>query len=173
MVSKKIEEAINRHVNTEFYSAYLYLSMSAYFNSAGLPGFSNWMEIQAAEEFSHAKKLYDYIHERGGTVKLMPVEGPPTQWESAREVFEETLKHEQKISGLINDLVDLSIAEKDHATNQMLQWFVGEQVEEEANATGILDQLRLIGDSGNGMFMIDRELGGRSLNTAIFSDGTE
>jgi ferritin len=173
MIQKKVEEAINRQVNTEIYSAYLYLSMSAYFNSAGLPGFSNWMELQAAEEFSHAKKFYDYIHERGGRVKLMPVDGPPTEWKSAVDVFEETLRHEQKITGLINDLVDLAIAEKDHATNRMLQWFVEEQVEEEATATGILDQLKLIEGSGNGMFMMDRELGQRSLNTAIFSGGTE
>lgn len=169
MINKKVEEAINSQINAEQYSAYLYLSMMAYFQNKGLKGFAHWMEVQAAEEFAHSKKFYQYLFDRGGKVSLKTIDGPPTDWKSPENVFEEIYKHEQKVTGLINGLVDLSITEKDHATNQMLQWFVAEQVEEEASALEILDELRLIKDDGNGMLMKDRELAQRVLNMTLFT----
>jgi ferritin len=169
MINKKVEEAINAQVNAEQYSGYLYLSMSAYFQDKGLRGFAHWMEIQAAEEFAHSRKLYNYLFDRGGRVLLKPIDGPPTDWKSPEHVFEEIYRHEQKVTGLINDLVNLAIAEKDHATNQMLQWFVAEQVEEESSALTILDELKLIGNDGNGLLMKDRELAQRLLNMLLYT----
>jgi len=169
MINKKVEEAINAQVNAEQYSWYLYLSMSAYFQEMGLRGFAHWMEIQAAEEFGHSRKLYNYLFDRGGRVMLKAIDGPPTEWKSPEHVFEEIYKHEQKVTGLINDLVNLAIAEKDHATNQMLQWFVAEQVEEESSALTILDELKLIGNDGNGLLMKDRELAQRMLNMMLYT----
>jgi ferritin len=169
MINKKVEEAINSQINAEQYSGYLYLSMMAYFQNKGLKGFAHWMEVQAAEEFAHSRKFYQYLFDRAGKVTLKPIEGPPTDWKSPENVFEEIYRHEQKVTGLINGLVDLSITEKDHATNQMLQWFVAEQVEEEASALEILEELRLIKDDGNGMLMKDRELAQRVLNMTLFT----
>jgi len=161
MLNKKIEAAFNDQMNAEMYSAYLYLSMSAYFESAGMAGFANWMRVQAQEEMSHAMKFFGHINERGGRVTLKAIEGPQTDWDSAVAVFKHVYEHEQKVTGLINGLMDLAIAEKDHASRGFLQWFVDEQVEEEDSASAVLDRLRLIGDSGNGLFMMDRELGQR------------
>jgi ferritin len=169
MINKKIEEAVNSQINAEQYSAYLYLSMSSYFQDKGLKGFAHWMEIQAAEEFAHSRKFYRYLFDRGGRVILRAIDGPPTEWKSPENVFEEIYKHEQKVTGLINDLVNLAIAEKDHATNNMLQWFVAEQVEEEASALEILDELKLIGNDGNGLLMKDRELAQRILNLLLYT----
>jgi len=156
-----MEEALNAQVNAEMYSAYLYLSMESYFKSLNLNGFANWMRVQAQEEMMHAMKIYDYINERGGRVLLKVIEGPPTKWDSPLAVFEAVFKHEQKVTGLINDLVDLAIAEKDHATNSFLQWFVNEQVEEEASADEKVQQLKMMENAPGGMFMLDRELGQR------------
>lgn len=164
MISEKIEKAINEQINAEIFSAYLYLSMSAYFQTQNLKGFANWMEVQAGEEFFHSKKFYDYLIERGGTVKLTTIEGPETSWTSAEHVFSEVLKHEQKVTSLINNLVDLAISEKDHASNTMLQWFVTEQVEEESTASDILEQVKLVGSDGSGIFLMDKELSTRILN---------
>jgi len=161
MINKKVEAAINAQINAELYSAYLYLSMNAYFHSVNLPGFANWMRVQALEEFTHADKFFSYLVSRGGRVKLDAVDGPPIQWKSALALFEEVLKHEQKVTSLINNLVDLSLKEKDHATNSMLNWFVDEQVEEESNADSIIQQLKLMGDSGHGLYMLDKELATR------------
>ncbi len=161
MINKKMEEALNAQVNAEMYSAYLYLSMESYFKSLNLNGFANWMRVQAQEEMMHAMKIYDYINERGGRVLLKVIEGPPTKWDSPLAVFEAVFKHEQKVTGLINDLVDLAIAEKDHATNSFLQWFVNEQVEEEASADEKVQQLKMMENAPGGMFMLDRELGQR------------
>jgi len=169
MINKKVEESLNAQVNAEQYSGYLYLSMCSYFQNKGLRGFAHWMEIQAAEEFGHSRKLYNYLFERGGRVTLRPIDGPPAEWKSPEYVFEEVCRHEQKVTGLINDLVNLAIAEKDHATNQMLQWFVAEQVEEEASAQEILDELKLIGNDGNGLLMKDRELAQRVLNLLLYT----
>ncbi|MBP6964526.1 MAG: ferritin [Armatimonadetes bacterium] len=161
MLSKKMQDALNKQVNAELYSAYFYLSMSAYYESVNLPGFANWMRVQYQEETFHAMKIYDYINARGGRAILTAIEKPPTDWKSPIAPFEDTYKHEQKVTALINDLVNLAIEERDHATNSVLQWFVTEQVEEEKNASGILEQIKLLKDAPNGMFMIDRELGQR------------
>lgn len=158
MINKKVEKALNDQVNAELYSSYIYLSMSAYFQLQGLPGFANWMRVQAQEELAHAMKFFDYINERGGKVELKAIDKPALTWKSTLAVVQETYKHEQYITSRINDLVNLAIAEKDHATNNMLQWFVTEQVEEEANVTAILDQLKMIDGKGPGIFMLDREL---------------
>ncbi len=167
-MNEKIEKALNDQVNAEIYSAYLYLSMSAYFQSIGLTGFAKWMEIQAAEEFSHAKRFYDYIFHKGGKLKLRAIDGPPVEWKSTEQVFTDVLKHEEKVTSLIHTIVDLALSEKDHATNNMLQWFVAEQVEEEATATDIINKLKLIGNDGNGLFMLDKEFGVRLLNPLVF-----
>ena len=161
MISKKMEGALNAQVNAELYSAYLYLSMESYFKSLNLNGFANWMRVQTQEEVSHAMKIYDFINERGGRALLKGIEGPPTKWKSPLAVFEAAYAHEQKVTGLINDLVDLAIKEKDHATNSFLQWFVNEQVEEEASADEIVQQLKMMENAPGGMFMLDRELGQR------------
>jgi ferritin len=161
MLNKKIEKAFNEQMNAEMYSAYLYLSMGAYFQSVGMPGFASWMRVQAQEEMVHAMKFFDHINERGGRVTLKAIDGPPTEWDSAVAVFEHVYEHEQKVTGLISGLVNLAIEEKDHASRSFLQWFVDEQVEEEDSASTVLDRLKLIGDSGNGLFMMDGELGQR------------
>ncbi|MGD9110679.1 MAG: ferritin, partial [Phycisphaerales bacterium] len=153
---------LNKQVNAELYSAYMYLSMSAYFSSANLPGFASWMKIQAQEETGHAMKIYDFIIERAGRATLKAIEAPPAQWKSPLDAFEATFKHEQKVTGLINNLVDLAIEEKDHATKGFLQWFVDEQVEEEASADAIVQQLKLIKEAPGALFMINNQLGQRT-----------
>ena len=162
MLTEKMQTALNAQLNAELYSSYLYLSMNAYFKSVNLDGFANWMHYQAQEELEHSMKFYDFIIQRGGNVQLQQIEAPPTEWSSPLAVFEATLKHEQKVTGLINDLVDVAHEERDHATNIFLQWFVSEQVEEEENVGGVLEQLKLMGDAQGGLFMIDRELAKRS-----------
>ncbi len=162
MLSDKMQDALNGQLNAELYSSYLYLSMNAYFKSVNLDGFANWMYYQAQEELTHSLKFYDFINQRGGKVSLLQVEAPPTDWDSPLAVFEATLEHEQKVTGLINELVELALSEHDHATNIFLQWFVSEQVEEEESVTGVLEQLKLMGEAKGGLFMIDRELAKRS-----------
>ena len=161
MISKKMEEALNEQVNAELYSSYLYLSMESYFKSQNLNGFANWMRIQTQEEVMHATKIYDFINERGGRVLLKAIEGPQTEWDSALAVFKAAYEHEQKVTGLINSLLDLAIKEKDHATNSFLQWFVNEQVEEESSADDMVQQLKMMEKAPGGMFMLDRELAQR------------
>ena len=162
MISKKMQEALNGQVAAEFYSAYLYLSMSAYLESIDLKGFANWMRVQYQEEVSHAEKIFDHVIERDGRAVVKAWEAPPAEWKSALDVFETAYKHEQKVTSLINGLVDQALAEKDHATYNFLQWFVNEQVEEEASVKTIVQQLKLLGDSRAGLFQIDRELGQRT-----------
>jgi ferritin len=157
MLSKRLEEELNKHINAELYSSYLYLSMSAYLASVNLNGFANWMNIQAEEEKAHAMKFFDYVVDRGGRVKLFQIDEPKFEWDNIIHVYEDTLAHEQHVSALINNLVNLAVEENDHATNNMLQWFVAEQVEEEATASDILDQLKLLDGKGAGLFMLDRE----------------
>ncbi len=164
MLSKRMEEELNKQINAEFYSSYLYLSMSAYFQDIGLLGFAKWMEAQAVEEITHAKKIYDYVFDRGGRVILEDIKKPQSEWKSPLDAFEAALKHEQYVSSLINNLVKLTIEENDFMTNNFLQWFVAEQVEEEASVGEIVQRLQLVGDRGNGLFMIDRELGQRTIN---------
>lgn len=161
MLSKKLEEAINKQINAELYSAYLYLSMAAYFETKNLPGFANWMRVQFQEEQFHAFKFFDYVNERGGRVTLETIEGPRTEWGNPVEVFEETLKHEYHVTSLINHLMDLAIEERDHATKSFLNWYIDEQVEEEANVTALTEQLKLIDGKGHGMLMLDKELATR------------
>ncbi|MFP4620031.1 MAG: ferritin [Bacteroidales bacterium] len=161
MLSEKMEKALNKQINAEMYSAYLYLAMSAYFEDQNLTGFANWMYIQAQEEMTHAMKIYRYINERGGRVRLEAIEEPPKEWDDALKVAEEVYSHEQKVTGMIHDLVNLAREEKDHGTDNMLQWFVAEQVEEEANADELLQNLKLIGGKGQGLLMLDRELSQR------------
>lgn len=159
MLDEKIEEAINKQLNAELYSGYMYLSMAAYFESIDLVGFANWSRLHAQEEFTHGMKFYDYLVSRGARVTLTQIEGPPTEWESAIAVFDHVYQHEQVVTGLINDLVDLTISLKDHATNNFLQWFVAEQVEEEETASGVLQRLKLAGDDSAALLMLDKELG--------------
>lgn len=161
MLNERMVEALNTQLNKEIYSAYLYLSMSACSSFIGLKGFANWFMVQYQEEMVHAIKIYNYVDSQGGQVKLMAVEQPATEFESALEMFEKTLEHEKFITKSINDLVNLAIEEKDHATNIFLQWFVTEQIEEEGNDNDIISKLKLVGDKGNGLFMIDRELASR------------
>jgi ferritin len=171
MISKKMEKALNGQLNAELYSAYLYLSMAAYFESADLAGFANWMRVQVQEERFHAMKFYDYIIERGGRVTLGPIEAPPSDWDSPLAVFEATLTHEQMVTGLINDLMDVAREEKDNASEIFLQWFVNEQVEEEDNVGKVLGQLKLIKDSPQALFMIDREMGQRVFTPPAAAEG--
>ncbi len=158
MINPKMEAALNSQINEEFYSSFLYLSMSAYFESVSLTGFAHWMGIQAQEEHAHAMKFYTYLIQKGGKVNLRAVAEPKTKWDSVLNVFEDTYEHEQKITLLIDNLVNLAIEVKDHASNSFLQWFVTEQVEEESNVTKIIDELKMIGDNRTGTFMMDREL---------------
>ena len=162
MIDQRMQEALNKQLNAELYSAYLYLSMSAHFQSVNLAGFANWMRVQAQEELAHALKFYDYVNERGGRVVLQPVEAPPSAWDSPLALFEHVYQHEQKVTGMINKLVDLAVEIRDHATNNVLQWFVAEQVEEEASADEVVQKLKLVGDDPSALFMIDRELAQRA-----------
>ncbi|MCZ6702332.1 MAG: ferritin [Ignavibacteria bacterium] len=161
MMSPKIQEALNKQLNAEFFSSYFYLSMSAYFEAKDLQGFAKWFRLQANEEYEHAMKIYDYIYQIGGEVKLDKIEEPKTEWDSFLEVFRDTFEHEQRITKSINNLLDLSISVKDHATVNFLQWFVSEQVEEEATAQQNVKKMDMIGDSKSGLFMLNRELGSR------------
>ena len=161
MFSEKMQTALNEQANAEFYSSYLYLSMSAYFQSVSLSGFSHWMRIQAQEELMHAMKFYDFVNERAGRVLLKKIDEPKTQWDSPIAVFEHVIKHEQEVTRRINNLVNVANEEKDHATNIFLQWFVTEQVEEEASAAEVLHKLNLTHGEGSGLFMMDRELAQR------------
>ncbi|MEJ5349787.1 MAG: ferritin [Desulfosoma sp.] len=161
MLSEKMAEALNDQINAELYSSYLYFAMAAYCRDVGLNGCARWMEAQALEELSHAVKFYDYVTERGGRVLLSSIAAPPNRWDSPLAMFEEVAKHENKVTGLIHHLVDLAIEERDHATNNFLQWFVSEQVEEEASVGEIVQQMKLMGDAQGALFMLDKELGQR------------
>jgi len=161
MINQKLEKAINEQINAELYSAYLYLSMGAYFEEQGLAGFANWMRVQFEEEQFHGLKFFDYLAERGGRVQLDAIESPETEWANPVAVFEEVLKHERHVTSLINNLIDISIEERDHASKSFLNWFIDEQVEEEATAETILSQLKLVEGDGRGLLMLDKDLAGR------------
>jgi ferritin len=161
MITKKMQDALNAQINAELYSAYLYLAMAAYFEDQNLKGMAHWMEKQAAEEYEHAKKFYDFIFERGGRVTLKAIDTPPVAWKSPLEVFRESYAHEQKVTRLIYDLVELASAEKDHAASVLLDWYVEEQVEEEASAAEIVAHLEAVKDSPPALFMLDSRLGAR------------
>ena len=161
MFTENMQTALNKQLNAELYSSYLYLAMSAHFNSTNLDGFANWMHHQAREELMHAMKFYDFILQRGGKVALETIAAPSSAWDSPQAVFEATLQHEQKVTGLINDLVDTALNEHDHATHIFLQWFVTEQVEEEESAETVLQQVKMAGQTQSGLFLLDRELAQR------------
>lgn len=163
MISKKMEKALNKQINEELYSAYLYLAISAYCDRQGLRGFAHWFDLQNQEETTHARKFYDYLQEQGARVHLQAIAEPEREFGSPLEVFQAAHKHEKHITGCINKLADLAQIEKDHATGILLQWFVSEQVEEEANVSAIVDELKLIGNDKRALLMIDRELKARVL----------
>jgi ferritin len=162
MLSAKLQDAYNKQINAELSSSYLYLSMAAYFESESLQGMAHWMRMQAAEENAHAMRIFDFMNHRGGRVALAAIDAPPSTWKSALHVFEDAFKHEQKITGMINDLMNLAGSEKDGASHDFLEWFCREQVEEEAAAQLIVAQLKMVGDSGPARFMVDRQLAQRS-----------
>ena len=157
MISNTMTEALNDQINKELFSSYLYLSMSSYAAHIGLPGVANWFYVQAQEELSHVQKFYHYVNERGGRVVLDAIEKPEFEWDSVLDVFEATYEHEQKVTSLINGLVEVARIENDNATYNFLQWFVSEQVEEEASADAMVQKMKLIGDFGPGIFMLDQE----------------
>jgi len=165
-MNKKIEKAFNDQINEELFSYYLYLSMSAWFTSKNFEGFAAWMKAQAAEEMVHAMKFFDHIQERGGLVKLQPIAGPKANWKSPLDAFQESLKHEQHITGCINNLVKLANKENDYASNTLLQWFVDEQVEEEASVGLMVDQMKMVKDNPGALFMLDRQAAGRGTASA-------
>ena len=166
MLNKKVEKALNEQINAEMWSAYLYLSMAAYCHSIGQPGMASWFEVQFQEEQDHAKILFNYVNSRNGRVVLKKIEEVPTEWDGVLDVFESTLKHEQKVTALINDLYALTHEENDFATQSMLKWFIDEQVEEEENAQNIIDNIKMIKDNGYGIYMLDKELGARTYTQA-------
>jgi len=161
MISKTMVQAVNGQINAELYSSYLYLSMAAWFETQNLRGFAKWMRVQAKEEHAHAMKFFEYVVERGGTVALEAIEAPPAKWTSPLAAFEATLKHEQKVTALIDALAGVAEKEKDRASTIFLQWFISEQVEEEANATQIVETLKMIKESVGGLFQLDHHLGKR------------
>jgi ferritin len=168
MLSKLLEKEINDQINYEFWSAQLYLSMSAHFADQGLPGFAHWMYVQYQEETTHAIKFFNYVIERGGKALIQPIQEVSTVWDSILSVFKETMEHEQKVTVRINHLADTAVAEKDHATQSMLRWFIDEQVEEEANVKAIVDTLKLVQDNGYAIYSLDKELA-----TRVFVDNTQ
>lgn len=161
MISKAMQEAINEQINKELYSSYLYLSMAAYFENANLPGFAKWLHIQADEERGHAMKFYEHLVDRGGRVLLKAVAGPETEWRSSLAAFKVVQEHEAKVTALINALYETALKEKDYPAQVLLQWFINEQVEEEKNAAGIVQQLELIDAKGTAVLMLDHQLGRR------------
>ena len=162
MLSEKMQDALNEQINAELYSAYLYYAMEAYFQAQSLSGCAHWMKLQVLEEISHADKMVNFVNERGGRVFLKSIEGPALEWESPLAVFEAVSAHEAKVTSLIHKLVDLAMAERDHATSNFLQWFVAEQVEEEASADDIVQKMKFVESTQGGLFMLDRELGERA-----------
>lgn len=160
-MDQKMVDAINDQINFELYSGYIYYSMAAYLDDLGLPGMTKWMIAQTQEEMFHAHKMFGYLAERGERVELKAIAGPATSWDSPLAAFENALEHEKIVTGRINNLVDMALELKDHATANFLQWYVAEQVEEEASVGEAVDKLRLIGESGNALFMLDKELAAR------------
>jgi ferritin len=162
MISKKLEKAINAQINRELYSSYLYLAMANAAESMVLKGSAAWFKIQASEENGHAMKFYAYLHEQGAKVELEAIAKPPADFSSMQAMFDQTLKHERQVTKFIRELMVLADSEKDYASLGLIQWFVNEQVEEEANVVEILAQLKMIGGSTGGLYMLDRQLGKRA-----------
>lgn len=162
MMSPAMQEAFNKQINKEIFSAYLYASMASHFEHNSLKGFATWMRAQSGEELEHARKFIDYMHDRGARVVLTALDAPRTEWTTPTEVFEDAYRHECQISESINDLSTQAVNEKDHATHAFLEWFVTEQVEEESNADQIVQQLKLADGAPGALFILDREMGQRS-----------
>jgi ferritin len=162
MLNEEIQKALNDQINNELYAAYLYLSMSAYFKAANLEGFAHWMRMQREEEIAHAMKIFDFVQDRDGRIELQALDKPQADFESPLVVMEQALGHEQKVTQRINELYELAVKHKDYPTQTLLQWFVTEQVEEEATAKQLADQLKLVGDNTAALLMLDRELGART-----------
>ena len=160
-LSKSLEDALNKQLNAELYSAYLYLAMAAYLEDEGYFGTAHWMQVQAKEELSHAMKIYNYLFDRNARPIMESIEKPPAQWNGFKHVFESALEHERKITDSIYKIVDLAHKEGDHATHEFLEWFVEEQVEEEKTITEILDKIKIVKETEIGIYMIDKELGER------------
>lgn len=161
MINERVGSILNEQINKEFYSAYLYLSMSAYFSDLGLLGFANWMRIQAQEEQAHATLIYDFLIDRGARVVLTAIDAPQNNWQNSLDVMEEVLKHEVYVTGLINNIISVAEEVKDRATMSYMNWFVDEQVEEEANAQDIISKLKLIGDDKSALYLLDKDLSTR------------
>lgn len=173
MLNQAVQNAINEQIRNEFFSAYLYLSMSGYFEARNLPGFAHWMHVQYEEELEHALKFFDFVHDRGGRVTLYAIDQPPSDFQSPLDVFQRALAHEQKVTGLINNLYALAVKENDYPAQVLLQWFITEQVEEEKSATHIVEQLKLIGDNGSALLLLDRELAQRKAEAEEANGGAE
>ena len=161
MIKQKVEKALNQQLNQELYASYIYLAMSAHFEQRNLSGFAAWFRAQSQEENEHAMKIFDYLHQRGGKVKLDNIESPKTGWKTDLAVFKDMYEEEKKVSKSIDDIVELTLTEKDHATHNFLQWFVSEQVEEEATAEELRDKMEMIGDNKSALFLFDNELASR------------
>jgi ferritin len=161
MIKQKVLDALNKQLNQELYASYLYLAMSAHFESASLTGFAAWMRAQSVEEYQHAMKIFDFIHQVDGKIELLKIDAPKISWTSPHQVIQEVYDHEKSVTASIYDLVDLAMSQRDHATTTFLQWFVNEQVEEESSALKVLERITLIGDNKNGLIMLDHELGSR------------
>lgn len=159
MINTNVQEAINSQIQKETYSAYLYLAMAADCEAKNLKGFSNWLRVQYEEELSHAMKLFDYLSERGGQVSLREIQAPPAEFGTPLQLFEKVLAHEQYVTASINELYEIALANKDYATQVFLQWFITEQVEEEASASEVLEKIRMAGDRA--LIYLDKELGKR------------
>jgi ferritin len=162
MLNDEIGKGINDQVNAELYSAYLYYSMAAFFESLSLKGFSHWLRVQGLEEMTHVQKFFGYLNDRGSRVLLQPIEAPPAEWESPLAVFEAVYAHEVEVTGLINKLMDLALSKSDHASVSFLQWFVTEQVEEEATADEVVQKLKLVAKTEGGLFLLDQEMDQRT-----------
>lgn len=163
-INKKVEEVLNKQVNAELWSAYLYLSMAAWSENKGFKGFANWMRVQFHEETSHAMKIFDYIMERSGEVKLQPIAAVETSWNSLLHMMEETYKHECKVTEMIHNCYEVALSDKDYATATMLQWFIEEQTEEESNALEIIDTLKITGENSGGVLYLDKKLASRKIS---------
>src|SRR5262245_35115843 len=161
MLSQSLQDALNEQIKNEFYSAHVYLSMSSWFEDKGLPGFAKWMRVQYGEELEHGLKIFDFINDRDGRAQVYGFDAPPAEWQSPLDVFQNSYEHEQKVTAMINNLYKMAQQEPDYATLVLMQWFISEQVEEERSAKLIVDQLKLAGDSGSAILILDRELGAR------------
>lgn len=162
MIKQKIQDALNDQIKQELYSAYVYLAVSAYCQTISLPGFAHWFYLQSGEEKDHAMKIYNFILDRGGHIKLQAIDGPPSEYGTPLQIAEKALEHERRVTGLIDNLYELAVKEGDYPAQVMLQWFINEQVEEEKNAQLLIDQVKMVGDSKSALLMMDMELGKRA-----------